>query len=77
MEIPPKYSIILIYFDIKRVWKHKQRSDLMANYDYKKGLARINNILNDQNDIEEKDKVPVDSSFTYHNGYYAWVTAFF
>ena len=49
----------------------------MANYDYKEGKKRVNAILNDENDIEEKDKVPTEKNFTYHNGYYAWVTALF
>ena len=49
----------------------------MANYDYKEGKKRVNAILNDENNIEEKDKVPTEKNFTYHNGYYAWVTALF
>ena len=49
----------------------------MANYDYKEGKKRVNAILNDENNIEEKDKVPSENNFTYHNGYYAWVTALF
>lgn len=49
----------------------------MAKYDYINGKKRIENILNDSNDIEEKDKVPTEEKFTYHNGYYAWVTAVF
>ena len=49
----------------------------MANYDYKEGKKRVNVILNDENNIEEKDKVPTEKNFTYHNGYYDWVTALF
>ena len=49
----------------------------MAYYDYKEAKKRVNAILNDENDIEEKDKVPTEKNFTYHNGYYAWVTALF
>lgn len=49
----------------------------MTTYDYINGKKRIENILNDSNDIEEKDKVPTEEKFTYHNGYYAWVTAVF
>ena len=49
----------------------------MAYYDYKEAKKRVDAILNDKNDIEEKDKVPTEKNFTYHNGYYAWVTALF
>ena len=49
----------------------------MVEYDYKEGKKRVNSILNDENEIEEKDKVPLSSSFTYHNGYCSNVTALF
>lgn len=49
----------------------------MSEYDFVNGKKRIESILNDSNDIEEKDKVPSGERFTYHNGYYAWVTALF
>ena len=49
----------------------------MFKYDYLNGKTRIEAILNDSNGIEEKDKVPTEEKFTYHNGYYAWVTAIF
>ena len=49
----------------------------MSEYDFINGKHRIENILNDSNEIEEKDKVPTEEKFTYHNGYYAWVTAIF
>lgn len=49
----------------------------MFEYDFSNGKKRIENILNDSNEIEEKDKVPSEEKFTYHNGYYAWVTAVF
>lgn len=49
----------------------------MENYDYKKGKKRVIEILNDNNEIEVKDKVPVEEKFTFHNGYYANVTAVF
>lgn len=47
------------------------------DYDYKEGKKRVNLILNDENDVEEVEKVPAEGSFTYHNGYYANVTALF
>lgn len=49
----------------------------MAKYDYEEGKKRVSAILNDENEIEEKDKVPSSDNFTYHNGYYSNVTAVF
>ena len=49
----------------------------MEAYDYKNGLKRIKEILNDSNDIMEVDKIPTDNEFTYENGYYGWVDAIF
>ena len=49
----------------------------MKNYDYKKGKERVIEILNDSNEIEEKDKVPTEGEFTFHNGYFSNVTAVF
>lgn len=50
---------------------------MMSNYDYIKGKERVIEILDDSTDIEEREKVPVESDFTFHNGYYSWVTAVF
>lgn len=49
----------------------------MKNYDYKKGKERVIEILNDSNEIEEKDKVPTEGEFSFHNGYFSNVTAVF
>lgn len=49
----------------------------MFEYDFLNGKTRSETILNDSNEIEEKEKVPTEKKFTYHNGYYAWVTAVF
>lgn len=49
----------------------------MGEYDYKAGKERVLDILNDSNEIEKKDKVPVEKEFTFHNGYYSNVTAVF
>ena len=49
----------------------------MYEYDYINGKRRVNEILNDSNEIEEKEKVPKENNFTFHNGYFAWVTAVF
>lgn len=43
----------------------------MAKYDYEEGKKRVSAILNDENEIEEKDRVPSSDNFTYHNGYYS------
>lgn len=49
----------------------------MAKYDYEEGKKRVSAILNDENEIEKRDKVPSSDNFTYHNGYYSNVTAVF
>lgn len=49
----------------------------MYEYDYINGKTRVNEILNDSNEIEEKEKVPKENDFTFHNGYFAWATAVF
>lgn len=49
----------------------------MYEYDYINGKKRVNEILNDSNEIEEKEKVPKMNEFTFHNGYFSWVTAVF
>ena len=49
----------------------------MASYDYKNGKSRIEEILNNETEIKEKEKVPKDDNFTFSNGYYSWVSAIF
>ena len=49
----------------------------MANYDYKKGKERIEEILDNKLEIIEVNKIPKDDSFTFSNGYYGWVTGIF
>lgn len=49
----------------------------MANYDYKKGKERIEEILDNKLEIIEGNKIPKDDSFTFSNGYYGWVTGIF
>lgn len=46
-------------------------------YDYKKGKERVDEILDNLIEIQDSNKVPKDDSFTFDNGYYAWVTAIF
>jgi hypothetical protein len=48
----------------------------MASYDYKSGKERVDAILNNKLEVIEK-KIPSDSSFTFENGYYGWVTGIF
>lgn len=49
----------------------------MSEYDYKQGKLRIEQILNNPMPIEEKKNIPSGESFTFDNGYMAWVTAIF
>ena len=49
----------------------------MATYDYKIGKERIEEILDNELKVVEQNEVPKDSSFTFSNGYYSWVSAIF
>ncbi len=49
----------------------------MATYDYKSGKKRIEDILDNELEVKEQNKVPKDEEFTFTNGYYAWVTSIF
>lgn len=50
----------------------------MANYDYKEGKKRINDILNSKTKIKKLDTIPKDESqFTYENGIKTLVGALF
>lgn len=49
----------------------------MSSYDYRQGKNRIETILDNYMQIEERKKVPSESSFTFENGYISWVTAIF
>ena len=49
----------------------------MASYDYQNGKSRIEEILNNETEIKDKEKVPKDENFTFSNGYYSWVSAIF
>lgn len=49
----------------------------MSLYDYKQGKNRVESILDNYMEIEEKDRLPSDSNFTFENGYISWVTAIF
>ncbi|MFT5119701.1 MAG: hypothetical protein ACI9ST_000880 [Psychrobacter glaciei] len=49
----------------------------MSEYDYKQGKNRVESILDNYMEIEEKDRLPSDDNFTFENGYLSWVTAIF
>ena len=49
----------------------------MADYDYKAGKKRIQEILNSKLQVIENNKIPNNDNFTFSNAYYGWVTAIF
>ena len=49
----------------------------MAEYDYKSGKKRIEEILDNTLEVIEQDKIPKDGKFTFTNAYYGWVTGIF
>jgi len=49
----------------------------VSEYDYKQGKNRVESILDNYMEIEERDKLPSDANFTFENGYISWVTAIF
>ncbi len=49
----------------------------MANYDYKAGKKRVKEILDNNLEIIEQDKLPSIDELTFDNGYKSWVGAIF
>ncbi|MGL5714643.1 MAG: adenylate/guanylate cyclase domain-containing protein [Paraclostridium sp.] len=49
----------------------------MAVYDYKAGKKRIDEILSNELEVVEKNKLPSEDAFTFDNGYYSWITGVF
>ena len=49
----------------------------MPKYDYIQGKNRVESILDNNMIIEEKEKLPSDSNFTFENGYRTWLTSIF
>lgn len=49
----------------------------MATYDYKAEKKRIEEILDNNLEVIEQDKIPKDDKFTFTNSYYGWVTGIF
>lgn len=48
-----------------------------SSYDYKTRKRKVEEILDNTNEVKEVEKFPVDKDFTYTNGYKAWTTAIF
>ena len=46
-------------------------------YDYQEGKKRIQNILNNNLEVFESDRLPDDSNFTFENAYKSWISAIF
>lgn len=49
----------------------------MASYDYTAGKKRIKEILNNDLEVIEQDKLPSIDELTFENGYKSWVSAIF
>lgn len=49
----------------------------MYKYDYIKGIERVKEIVNNSEEIERPDTIPNDSSFTFENSFYGWVSSIF
>lgn len=49
----------------------------MSNYDYMAGKKRLDEILDNDLEVIEQNKIPSDSEFTFENGYYGWVSSIF
>ena len=49
----------------------------MASYDYKAGKKRVRDILDNELEVKEQNKLPNEDEFTFDNGYYSWVTGIF
>lgn len=49
----------------------------MSNYNYMAGKKRLDEILDNDLEVIEQDKIPSDSEFTFENGYYGWVSSIF
>lgn len=46
-------------------------------YDYETGKKRIEDILDNDLEVIEQEKLPKDENFTFDNAYYSWVSAIF
>jgi class 3 adenylate cyclase len=49
----------------------------LASYDYKAGKKRIEEILDNNLEVIENNKIPKDENFTFSNAYLGWVTGIF
>lgn len=48
-----------------------------SSYDYKKRKKKVEEILDNTNEVKESENFPIDNEFTYTNGYKAWASAIF
>ena len=46
-------------------------------YDYKKGKQRVEEILKNDLEIIDKDKLPKSDDLTFENSYYSWISSIF
>lgn len=46
-------------------------------YDYKNGKKRVEEILNSDVDVINKDKLPKSDELTFGNSYYSWISSIF
>lgn len=46
-------------------------------YDYKKGKQRVKEILKNDLEIIDKDKLPKSDDLTFENSYYSWISSIF
>lgn len=47
------------------------------DYNYEEGFQRVENILNQSIDDDDKEDIPPDSEMTFSNGYRCWTSALF
>lgn len=50
---------------------------MAADYDYREGKRRVDEILNRSEDNSIREKVPNEKDFHFDNGYYCWITSIF
>ena len=48
-----------------------------SSYDYKARKNKVEEILDNTNEVKKVEKFPTDNDFTYTNGYKAWTSAIF
>lgn len=51
--------------------------DILSEYDYKNGLSRILEILNNKLEVKDSPELPAIENLTFDNAYSSWVSAIF